>query len=353
MIPEPAMDIQRAIEVLSRFGHLQAREAEAVLNQIMSGSATEAQIAAYLMALRMKGETHDEIAGSARAMRANAHRVSPATPPELLLDTCGTGGDKSGTFNISTTVAFVAAGAGVRVAKHGNRAASSKCGSADVLAELGVNLDLPPEQVSACIDEVGIGFLFAARLHPAMKYAVGVRRELGVRTIFNILGPLTNPAGARRQLMGVFAPDLTDLMASVLGELGSVDAIVVSGYGGVDELTTTGPNKISRYSDGQVQSYELQAEELGFRGSHISELLGGDAPTNAAILRGVLDGSVDGPKREVVVLNAAAALMAAGMAGSLEDGARLAGETIESGRALDALNRLIAYTRTIQAPVVD
>lgn len=343
------MDIQRAIDLLSRFGHLQQDEAEAVMNQIMTGEATDAQIAAYLMALRMKGETRDEIAGSARAMRANANKVTTQIERDVLLDTCGTGGDKSGTFNISTTVAFVAAGAGVKVAKHGNRAASSKCGSADVLGQLGVSLDLTPEQVGMCIDEVGIGFLFAAKLHPAMKYAIGVRRELGVRTIFNILGPLTNPAGAQRQLMGVFAPDLTDLLAHVLGELGSVSALVVSGYGGVDELTTTGPNRISHYRDGRVQSYDFDAETLGFKGSHISDLHGGDAVENAAILRGILDGTVDSAKRDVVLLNAGAAFVAAGLAEDIAGGVQLAAEVIDSGAATAKLDALIAYSQKLAA----
>jgi anthranilate phosphoribosyltransferase len=346
-----AVDIQKAIDVVSRFGHLQQDEAEAVMQQIMSGGATDAQIAAYLMGLRMKGETHDEITGSARAMRANAHHV-PITVGGDLLDTCGTGGDKSGTFNISTTVAFVAAGAGVRVAKHGNRAASSKCGSADVLAQAGVNLDLTPEQVGQCVDQVGIGFLFAAKLHPAMKYAIGVRRELSVRTIFNILGPLTNPAGAQRQLMGVFAPDLTDLMAHVLGELGSTSALVVCGYGNIDELTTTGPNHISHLQGGNVHTYDLNPEEYGFRGAHISELLGGDAPTNAAILRGVLCGDIVDAKRDVVLLNAGAALLAAGAADDLRDGIARAADVIDSGAALRKLDELIAYSRTFSAPVV-
>jgi anthranilate phosphoribosyltransferase len=339
------MDIQRAIDILSRFGQLQQEEAEAVMQQIMSGGATDAQIAAYLMALRMKGETRDEITGSARAMRANAHRVPTQTDAAVLLDTCGTGGDKSGTFNISTTVAFVAAGAGVKVAKHGNRAASSKCGSADVLAQLGVNLDLTPEQVGQCVDEIGIGFLFAAKLHPAMKYAIGVRREMGVRTIFNILGPLTNPAGAQRQLMGVFAADLTDLLAHVLTELGSVSALVVSGYGNVDELMTTGPNKVSHSRSGSVRSWEFAPEDLGFRGAHISELLGGDAPTNAAILRGVLSGELQDAKRDVVLLNAGAALMAAGLVENIPDGAALAAEVIDSGAALNKLDTLISRSQ--------
>ena len=340
------MDIQRAIDVLSRFGHLQVEEAEAVMNQIMRGEATEAQIGAYLMALRMKGETQDEIVGSARAMRANATRVPTGIDGVELLDTCGTGGDHSGTFNISTTVAFVAAGAGMKVAKHGNSAASSKCGSADVLGELGVNLDLTPEQVGKCVEEVGIGFLYAIKLHPAMKYAIGPRREMKVRTIFNILGPLTNPAGARRQLMGVFVGDLTDMLAHVLGELGTESAMVVSGYGGMDELTTTGPNRVSHFAGGAVETYDLNPEDYGFEGAHISDLLGDDAPTNAVILRGILDGTVDGPKRDVVLLNAGAALLAAGKAGDLKGGITLAREAIESGAALNKLDSLVEFSRS-------
>jgi anthranilate phosphoribosyltransferase len=339
------MDIQRAIDILSRFGHLQAEEAEAVMNQIMQGEATEAQIGAYLMALRMKGETQDEIVGSARAMRANATKVPTSLDGAMLLDTCGTGGDQSGTFNISTTVAFVAAGAGVPVAKHGNRAASSKCGSADVLGELGVNLDMTPEQVGQAVEEVGIGFLFAIKLHPAMKYAIGPRREMRVRTIFNILGPLTNPAGARRQLMGVFTSDLTDMLAHVLGALDAESALIVSGYGGMDELTTTGPNRVSHFVNGAVRTYELNPQDYGFAGAHISDLLGDDAPTNAAILRGVLEGTVDGPKRDVVLLNAGAALLASGKADDLPSGIDLARQTINSGAAVQKLDALIAFSQ--------
>ncbi|MBZ0292799.1 MAG: anthranilate phosphoribosyltransferase [Anaerolineae bacterium] len=347
------MDIQRAIDITSRFGHLQEDEAEAVMSQIMTGQATEAQIGAYLMGLRMKGETQDEIVGSARAMRNNAHRVPTQFTGEELLDTCGTGGDRSGTFNISTTVAFVAAGAGVKVAKHGNRAASSQCGSADVLNELGVNLDLTPEQVGTCVDEVGMGFLFAIKLHPAMKYAIGPRRQMGVRTIFNILGPLTNPAGAQRQLMGVFVPDLTDMLAHVLGALGTKSAIIVNGYGGLDELTTTGPNTVSHYRDGNVYSYELKPEDYGFEGAHISDLLGGDAPTNASILRGILAGTVDGAKRDVVLLNAGAALLAADKVADLQEGIELARHTIESGAALAKLDELIAFSNSLVSQAND
>jgi anthranilate synthase/phosphoribosyltransferase len=340
------VDIQRAIDILSRFGHLQAQEAESVMNQIMTGGATEAQIGAYLMALRMKGETQDEITGSARAMRANAVHV-PTNVNGDLLDTCGTGGDKSGTFNVSTTVAFVVAGAGLPVAKHGNRAATSQCGSADVLAELGVSLDLTPEQAGQCIDEIGIGFLFAPMLHPAMKYAIGPRRQIGVRTIFNILGPLTNPAGAQRQIMGVFASDLTDMLAHVLGDLGAKSAMVVNGYGGLDELTTTGPNKISHYQDGAVRAYELDPTELGFKGAHISELLGGDASTNAAFLRGVLSGEIQDAKRDVTLLNAAAALVVGGLVNDMADGVELARQIIDSGAALAKLDTLIHYSQEV------
>ena len=342
------IDIQRAIEIISRFGHLQVDEAESVMQQIMTGQATEAQIGAYLMGLRMKGETQDEIAGSALAMRANATRI-PTQGERDLLDTCGTGGDKSGTFNISTTVAFIAAAAGIPVAKHGNRASTSKCGSADVLAELGVNLDLTPEQVGQCIDEIGIGFLFAVQLHPAMKFAIGPRRQLGVRTIFNILGPLTNPAGAQRQLMGVFTPDITDLLAHVLGALGSKSAMIVSGYGGIDELVTTGPNRVSHFQDGKVTTYDLDPLELGFEGAYVHDLAGGDAATNAAILRGVLGGTVDGPKRDVVLLNAGAAFYAGGLVANLLDGIALAREVIDSGAALAMLDEFITYTQQFAA----
>ncbi len=341
------MDIQRAIDALSRFGHLRAEEAEAVMKQIMTGAATDAQIGAYLMGLRMKGETIEEITGSARAMRAAASRV-PTHVADDLLDPVGTGGDQSGTFNITTTAAFAAAGAGIPVAKHGNRAATSKCGSADVLGELGVNLDLSPEQVGQCVDEVGIGFLFAVKLHPAMRHAIGARRQMRVRTIFNILGPLTNPAGAQRQLIGVFAADLTDLLAQVLKALGTKSAMVVHGHGGLDELTVTGPNRVSYLkADGAIESFELDPAELGFAAASISELKGDDAPTNAAILRGVLNGEITGAKRDVVLLNAGAAVRAAGKTDSIADGIALARETIDSGRAAAKLDQLIAFSQSL------
>ena len=341
------MDIQKAIDVLSRFGHLRAEEAEAVMKQMMSGAATEAQIGAYLMGLRMKGETIEEITGSARAMRAAASRV-PTHVAGDLLDPVGTGGDQSGTFNITTAAAFAAAAAGIPVAKHGNRAATSQCGSADVLGELGVNLELSPEQVGRCVDEVGIGFLFAVKLHPAMRHAIGARRQMRVRTIFNILGPLTNPAGAQRQLIGVFAADLTDLLAQVLKALGTKSAMVVHGHGGLDELSVTGPNRVSYLKeDGAVESFELNPAELGFAAASVSELKGGDAPTNAAILRGVLNGEISGAKRDVVLLNAGAAVRAAGRTDSIADGIALARDTIDSGRAAAKLDQLIEFSQSL------
>ncbi len=343
------MDIQQALEQLVQGRDLAANDARAVMNQIMRGSATDAQIGGYLTALRVKGETRDEIVGSARAMRDNATRVETGIDGSDLLDTCGTGGDGSGSFNISTTVAFVAAGAGVKVAKHGNRAASSRAGSADVLAALGVNLDLTAPQVARCVNEVGIGFLFAIQLHPAMKHAIGPRRELKMRTIFNILGPLTNPAGARRQLMGVFAPELTGTLAQVLGALGAETALVVNGHGGLDELATSGPSRVSHWQDGVVRSYELDAVDFGLARADQTALRGGDAAQNAAILRAVLDGSEQGPKRDVVLLNAAAALLAAGVVAELGQGMELARATIDSGAALAKLDALVTTSQALAA----
>ncbi|MCY4060918.1 MAG: anthranilate phosphoribosyltransferase [Chloroflexi bacterium] len=340
------MDIQKAIDAMSRYGHLNAEQAESVMRQIMTGGATEAQIGAYLMALRMKGETTDEITGSARAMRQAATKV-PTSVTVDMLDTCGTGGDRSGTFNISTTVAFVAAGAGIPVAKHGNRAASSKSGSADVLAALGVNLDLEPEQVGACIDEIGIGFLFAVKLHPAMRYAIAPRRQMGIRTIFNILGPLTNPAGAQRFLMGVFAAEMTDLLAQVLRALGVKSAMVVNGYGGLDELTVTGPNRISYLKeDGSLTHLDADPTDLGFHRASLDDLRGGEPAENAVILRAVLDGSDHGPKRDIVLLNAGAAIMAAGRASSIADGVVTARDCLDSGKALKKLDELIEMSQS-------
>jgi anthranilate phosphoribosyltransferase len=278
-------------------------------------------------------------------MRRSAVAVRPRRL-EPLVDTCGTGGDGAGTFNISTTAAFVVAGAGQPVAKHGNRSISSQCGSADVLEALGVNLELTPDQVAGCVDEVDIGFLFAPKLHPAMKHAIGPRRELGVRTIFNLLGPLTNPAGASAQVLGVYDAQLTEPLAYVLAALGSRSAFVVHGADGLDELTTTGPNRVSLLRDGQVETRTFDPAALGFRRASPAELRGGDAQENASITRGILSGTLNGARRDVVLLNAAAALVAAGRTRSLSEGVRLAEESLDSGAAGRVLDRLIEFSQS-------
>ena len=343
-----ASPIHAALESIFAGQDLSADAADAAMTQIMSGEATDAQIGAFLAALRQKGETVAEITGCARAMKRAAVQVRPNLNGQRLLDTCGTGGDQTGTFNISTTVAFVVAGAGEKVAKHGNRSASSQCGSADVLEELGVHLGLGPERVAECIEEVGIGFLFAPLYHPAMKYAIGPRRELATRTVFNILGPLTNPANATHQVIGVASPNLTIPMAQVLGQMGTTAAFVVHGTTddgrGVDELTTTGVNRISHLRNGSVESSELSAADLGLPPTSLDDLLGGDAALNAAILRGILGGELRGPKRDVVLLNAAAAL--ATESGDWQAGLAAAAQSIDSGAALNALDRFIEKTQS-------
>ncbi|HEX9615582.1 MAG TPA: anthranilate phosphoribosyltransferase, partial [Bacteroidota bacterium] len=296
--------IQEAIAKIAARRDLEKSEAHGAMNEIMSGQATESQVAGFLVGLRMKGETAEEIAGCAQAMREKATRIT--TKHKDVIDTCGTGGDGSGTFNISTTAAIIASAAGVPVAKHGNRAVSSACGSADVLKALGVNIELNPEQVSWVLDEVGISFLHAPMLHSAMKYAAPVRKQLGVRTVFNILGPLTNPAGAKRQILGVFSPELTDVMAAVLRDLGSEHALVVHGGGGLDELSTLGSSTISELKDGKVKSYSFDSSSLGFGRARQDEIQGGDMSTNADIIRRILDGQ-DGAPREIALLNAGAA----------------------------------------------
>ncbi len=326
---------------------LTADEAEAAMNIIMTGQATQAQIGAYLVALRMKGETVDEITGSARAMRANAVRVSVA-PGGAVYDTAGTGGDGAHTFNISTAAAFVVAGTGRRVAKHGNRAASSACGSADVLAALGLNLDLTPEQVGQAVDEVGIGFMFAPKFHPAMRHAIGPRKEIGQRTIFNLLGPLTNPAGADVQVIGVYDPALTEPLAYVLAGLGSRAAFVIHGHGGTDELNPCGVNRVSHLKDGAVRSFDLDPEGLGFERAQVSDLKGGGPDDNAALMREVLGGRVNGAMRNAVVLNAAAAIAAE--SGDLGAAVAEAGEALASGAALGKLEALLAYSARVSPP---
>jgi anthranilate phosphoribosyltransferase len=320
-------------------------QAEAAMNVIMSGEATQAQIGSYLTALRMKGETVDEIAGSAKAMRNHVVQVTVSMDVGgMLVDTCGTGGDGKHTFNISTTAAFVVAGYGLRVAKHGNRAASSQSGSADVLMALGGNLDLTPEQVAECIEEINIGFLYAVKHHPAMRHAIGPRRELGQRTIFNALGPLTNPAGATHQLIGVYDEMLTEPMAKVLGALGSKAAYVVHGADGLDELTTTGRNIISRLENGRVNSYEFDAQSLGLARAGLNDLLGGTPEENARITRDILSGKDRGPRRDIVLLNAAAALALS--CNDLAAGLQEARESLDNGHALRTLEAWVEKTNS-------
>ena len=330
--------IQEAIQALIAGADLDRKKARAVMDQIMSGGATDAQIGAFLVALRIKGESVDEIVGCAEGMREKATPIETARAD--LIDTCGTGGDGSGTFNISTTVAFVACGAGLAVAKHGNRSISSQCGSADVLSEMGVNIEASPEQVGECIDEVGIGFLFAVALHGAMKHAIGPRKELATRTVFNVLGPLTNPAGARRQLIGVYDGALTEKLAGVLNELGSERAFVVHGSDGLDEITLTGPTKLSELNNGRVSTREICPEDFGLERVAADALAGGDAARNAEILQMVLDGKT-GPQRDVVLLNAAAAIAAGGLAEDMATAINMARESIDSGKARQALDRLV------------
>lgn len=321
-------------------------QATDAMNIIMDGLATPAQIGSYLTALRMKGETVDEIAGSAKAMRDHVVPVHVALQPgEVLMDIVGTGGDGKHTFNISTTAAFVIAAAGQKVAKHGNRAASSRSGSADVLMALGANLDLTPEQVAACVEEVGIGFLYAVKHHPAMRFAIGPRREMGQRTIFNVLGPLTNPAGATHQVLGVYDPALTEVMARVLGTLGAVSALVVHGADGLDELSTTGPNQISFLQNGQVINQILDPQTVGLPQATLEDFIGGTPEENAVITRNILSGIDQGPRRDIVLLNSAAALC-------LDDwdwakGLTKAREAIDSGRALATLDTWIVKTQSM------
>jgi len=330
--------IQAAINKAVGGAHLSQAEMVGVMDQVMEGRATPAQIGALLVALRMKGECVAEIAGAAQVMRQKCLRVPVSLAPgEALVDTCGTGGDGAQTFNISTVTALVAAGAGVKVAKHGNRSVSSRCGSADLLEALGVPLGLGPEQVGRCIDQAGIGFLFAPALHLAMRHAIGPRRELGLRTIFNLLGPLTNPAGATAQVLGVYAPDLVAPLAQVLGSLGCASAYVVHGPGGLDELACTGVNRVARLKDGRVESFSLTPEELGLMRGDPAELKGGLPADNVRLCLAVLNGR-PGAARDTVLMNAAAALSAAGAAADLRQGVDLAARSLDSGAALEQVD---------------
>jgi len=337
------MPLKHAIAQVINRHNLTFDEAEAAMDAIMDGAASPAQIGSYLTALRMKGETVEEIAGSAHSMRKHVIPVRvELNAGEILVDTCGTGGDGKHTFNISTTAAFVVAGAGVKVAKHGNRAASSRSGSADLLLALGGNLDLTAEQVAECVEAVGIGFLYAANHHPAMRHAIGPRRELGQRTIFNLLGPLTNPAGAGHQLMGVYDPALTETLAEVLHTLGSRAAYVVHGCDGLDELSTTGVNRISALRGGAVTTFDFDPADVGVPRAHLDDLLGGAPEENAAITRAILSGADRGPRRDVVLLNAAAVLSLE--TGDWPAGLAAAAEAIDGGGAERTLDKWVAMT---------
>jgi anthranilate phosphoribosyltransferase len=337
------MSIKHAIEVLinERRDLTEDEAAEAML-EVFSGEATPAQLSAFLVALRLKGETVDEIVGMARVMRDHALRVEVEGP---LLDTCGTGGDGKGTFNVSTTAAFVAAGAGARVAKHGNRAMSSSCGSADVLEALGAKIDLTPEEVAQCIEETGFGFMFAQAFHPAMKYAAPTRREIGVRTAFNILGPLTNPAHAQSQLLGVARPELAPLMAAALERLGSQHVLVVHGHDGSDELTLDGSCPVYEMNGGEVSEYEIEARRYGLTTALATAIRGGTPDQNAAVLASILSGE-QGPLRDVVLLNSAAALVASDIASDFKDGIERAAESIDSGQAKQRLDAFVEVSQT-------
>ena len=318
-------------------------ESAECMQEIMEGKATDAQIGAFLAGLRMKGETVEEITGAARVMRAKASAIKA---PEGVLDTCGTGGDMSHTFNISTTTALVVSGAGVPVAKHGNRSVSSRSGSADVLEALGVKIDLPPEKVERCLFETGFGFLFAPLFHPAMRFAVGPRREMGIRTIFNILGPITNPANAKRQILGVFANRLTGPLAMVLGNLGAVDAMVVHGEDGLDEVSISGRTRVSRFKDGEVRDFQIEPEDFGIWRSETDHIRGGEKEENAAITLSIFRGE-EGPRRDIVLMNSAVALLAAGKTEDFKTAFGMAEDSIDSGRALKKLEEVKRFSNSL------
>ena len=345
MIIEALHQVANHRESLSRDA---ARE---VMSEILSGGATDAQIAALLVALHMKGETVEEIVGFAEAIRKAASPLKvhdfaldvSGTERDALVDTCGTGGDASGTFNISTATALTVAGAGVRVAKHGNRSVTSKCGSADVVEALGINITLPPARVAECLEAVGIAFLFAPSMHSAMKYVQPARRELRLRTVFNLLGPLCNPAHASAQVVGVYSASLVEKLAEALQMLGLHRALVVHGNDGLDEITITGPTRVAEVRNGTIRAFEISPEEFGLRSAPISEIQGGDTNANAEIIRRIVDGEKS-PRRDVVLLNAAAALVVAGRADSMSEGMPIAAESLDSGAAREKLTRLVEFT---------
>ncbi|MGD2185290.1 MAG: anthranilate phosphoribosyltransferase [Desulfobacterales bacterium] len=351
--------IKEFISKVVRGEDLTEAEMETAMEEIMIGTATPAQFGAFITALRLKGETVDEITGAARAMRAKATKINVNNhlvnidrdeiniDNETILDIVGTGGDGTRTFNVSTTTAFVAAGGGIKVAKHGNRAVSSLCGSADVLESLGVNLDVTSTDVEKCISEIGIGFLYAPIFHGAMKHAAGPRQEVGIRSIFNLLGPVTNPAGASVQVLGVYEQSLTDKIAQVLKRLGTKEAFVVCGEGTFDEISICGPTKVSHLKDAVVSTFQMTPEEYDFNRAGVEDIVGGDAKENANIIRQILDGA-KGPKRDMVLLNASAAFTAAGLCENFKEGIQIAADSIDSGKARNKLDRLIEFTRQCQ-----
>ena len=335
--------IKEAISLIIQNISLSEEEMAECMTEIMEGRATDAQIGAFLTALRIKGETIEEITGAARIMREKATKIKA---PDGVIDTCGTGGDMSGTFNISTTTAIVVAASGIPVAKHGNRSVSSQSGSADVLEALGVKIELPPEKVEKCLFETNFSFLFAPIFHPAMKFAINPRREIGIRTIFNILGPLTNPANARRQIMGVFADRLTDPLAAVLGNLGAEDAMVVHGEDGLDEITVCDGTRVSRYRDGRVETFYITPEDFGFKKADCKDLAGGSKNENAEITISILNGE-KGPKRDIILMNSAAAIVVAGLAQDFKTAREIAEESIDSGKALEKLKEIQKVTNSL------
>lgn len=333
--------IKEAISNIVKNQDLTESDMMTVMNEIMTGAATPGQIGAFITALRIKGETVNEITGAAKVMREKATKIQ--VKGKKVVDTCGTGGDEAMTFNISTAAAFVAAGAGLIVAKHGNKSVSSKSGSADVLKALGVNIDTKVERIEECLNKIGIGFLFAPMLHGAMQYAAPVRREIGIRTIFNILGPLTNPAGARHQVIGVYDDSLTDIIGKVLINLGAEHAFIVRGEDGLDEITLTDATKITEIKNGLIKTYHIKPEDYGFKRCKPEELKGGSPELNAEILLAILKGK-KGIARDIVLLNAAAAIIVGGITNSIEEGISIASGAIDSGAALEKLNRLIEIT---------
>ncbi len=335
--------MRQFIQKLVNGEDLTGNEAESAMNIIMSGKASDIEISAFLTALKMKGETAEEIASFAIVMRNLAHKINPRIN-KTLVDVCGTGGDSLNTFNISTTSMFVVAAAGIPVAKHGNRSITSRCGSADVLEELGVNISMPPNGIQESIERIGIGFMFAPLHHSAMRHVMHVRKELGIRTIFNILGPLTNPADARAQLMGVFNPELTEKIAKVFKILAMERCLVVYGYPGLDELSTLGKTKISELRNGKIDTYFIKPEDFGFRRAKKSDIRGGDKKFNADILVNILKGKDNGFRRDIVLLNAAAGILIGGKADNLDEGLNMGEEILNSGRAYKKLNDFIQFT---------